>query len=146
MVDVGQKPKTARSATARARVRMSPALRERLIRGDLPKGDAMAVVRIAAIMATKETPRLIPLCHPLPLVGVDVQVLALDLDGVEIRVTTRCTAETGVEMEAMTGAAIGALTLYDMVKGVERGVRVEDVCLLSKSGGRSGNHDAEDVR
>ncbi len=137
MVDVGHKPATQRQAKARARLRLAPATLELLRAGDLPKGDALAVARIAGIQAAKRTPELIPLCHPLPLSAVAVD-LTLEADGVLIEATAKTTANTGVEMEAMTAAAVAALALYDMVKGVERGAAIEGVWLLEKSGGKSG--------
>lgn len=137
MVDVGHKPPTQRQAKARARLRVSPATLELLSAGSLPKGDALAVARIAGIQAAKRTPELIPLCHPLPLSAVAVD-LSLEADGVLIEATAKTTANTGVEMEAMTAAAVAALALYDMIKGVERGAAIEGVWLLEKSGGKSG--------
>ena len=146
MVDVGGKEITPRRALARAVVRMSPQTAELVRSRDLPKGDVAATARIAGIQAAKRTAELVPLCHPLPLSLVDVEV---DVDPqageVAITVEARTTAQTGVEMEAMTGAAVAALTVYDMVKGVERGARVEEVALLLKSGGRSGEYRASTV-
>ena len=140
MVDVGAKEVTARRAVARAVVRMTPATAERVAAGDAPKGDVLGVARIAGIQAAKRTGELIPLCHPIGLDHVDVDA---ELDAaagtVTLTATAAVTARTGVEMEAMTAAAVAALTVYDMVKGLERGVRVEAVELLSKSGGRSGD-------
>lgn len=137
MVDVGAKEVTARRAVAEAVVHLSPETRDRFFGGGLEKGDAVAVVRLAAIMAAKRTPDLVPLCHPLPLTSVEVAIDPVD-EGARIQVTTAVVARTGVEMEAMTGAAVGAVALYDMVKGIERGVEIGPVRLLSKSGGRSG--------
>lgn len=138
MVDVGAKEVTVRIAVAEAHVAMSPRVREALFEGRLPKGDAAAVVRVAAIMAAKRTAELVPLCHPVGLDAVDVRVEPTP-EGARIEVTVRVEAKTGVEMEAMTGAAIGAVALYDMIKGLDRGVVVGPVQLLSKSGGRSGD-------
>ena len=137
MVDVGDKPVTDREAVAEGFVVMSPDLTERFFAGDLPKGDAAAVARVAGIMAAKRTAELIPLCHPIPLTGVD---LSLEPSGRGIRViaSVGTTDRTGVEMEAMTAVAVASLTIYDMVKGVERDVTIETVRLVSKSGGRSG--------
>ena len=137
MVDVGDKVVTDRKAVAEGFVVMSTDLTERFFAGDLPKGDAAAVARVAGIMAAKRTAELIPLCHPIPLTGVD---LSLEPSGRGIRViaSVRATNRTGVEMEAMTAVAVASLTIYDMVKGVEREVTIETVRLLSKSGGRSG--------
>lgn len=137
MVNVGGKEATDRIATAEAAVAMSSSTRDRLFGGELPKGDALAAVRLAGIMATKRTAELIPLCHPLSLTSVSVEV-APSAEGATITVTVATHDRTGVEMEAMTGAAVAALTMYDMVKGVERGVEVRSVRLLAKSGGRSG--------
>ena len=137
MVDVGDKEVTDREAVAEALVVMSAELADRFFAGDLPKGDAAAVARIAGISAAKKTADLIPLCHPISLTGVE---LALERSGRGIRVlaTVRTTGKTGVEMEAMTAVAVASLTIYDMVKGVERGVTVESIGLVRKSGGRSG--------
>ena len=139
MVDVSAKPETERVAIARARVRMSPETAAAVAAGDAPKGDVVTVSRLAAIQAAKRTDELIPLAHTLPLSAVDADVSVDHGAGV---VTVTCTAtvvgRTGVEMEAMVGASVGALTVYDMVKGIERGVAVEDVVLLEKRGGRSG--------
>ena len=140
MVDVGEKATTSRTAVAEATVAMSPEIRDRLFAGDLPKGDALGVARVAAIMAAKQTPALIPLCHPIPVDGVDVEIEEHPA-GARIVVTARTTAKTGIEMEAMTAAAIGALAVYDMVKGLDRGVEVGAVRLLHKSGGKSGQWD-----
>ena len=139
MVDVGDKPATDRRAVARAVVRMSPATAAAVAAGDGPKGDVMGTARIAGIQAAKRTGELIPLCHPLGLDHVDV-VAEVDTEAGAVTLTAeaRVTARTGVEMEAMTAAAVAALTVYDMVKGLERGVIVEEVALLEKSGGRSG--------
>ncbi len=141
MVDVSQKPATVRIARAAATVRLEPAVRDRLLRGDLPKGEALATARIAGIQAAKETSRLIPLCHPLPLSHAAVDFAALGDDRVEVLAEARTTAATGVEMEAMTAAAVAALTIYDMVKGLCRGARIEGIELRHKSGGRSGTWD-----
>ena len=138
MVDVSAKSETMRSAIAEAHVRMSPAVVEQLFAGELPKGDALGVVRVAAIMAAKRTPELVPLAHPLPLDSVAVDVERVD-DGARIVVTAVVTAKTGVEMEAITGAAVGAVTLYDMVKGLDKGVEIGPIRLLAKTGGKSGD-------
>jgi cyclic pyranopterin phosphate synthase len=138
MVDVGDKPATRRRAVAEAIVTMTPETAAAFFGGDLPKGDAVAVVRLAAIMAAKRTPDLIPLCHPVSLTAVDVVIEHSD-SGIRIAVTAETTGPTGVEMEAITGAALGAVTLYDMVKGLERGVTIGPVRLVQKSGGRSGD-------
>jgi cyclic pyranopterin phosphate synthase len=137
MVDIGDKAVTDREAVAEGVVTMSPELVERFFAGDLPKGDAAAVARIAGITAAKKTSDLIPLCHPISLTGVEVS-LTRSGRGIGVLATVRTTGRTGVEMEAMTAVAVAALTIYDMVKGVERGVTVESIGLLRKSGGRSG--------
>jgi cyclic pyranopterin phosphate synthase len=137
MVDVGAKEVTDRRALARATVRMSPDTAALVQAGRAPKGDVAATARIAGIQAAKRTADLIPLCHPLPLSFVDVQV-ALDAAAglVTLTAEARTSGRTGVEMEAMTACAVAALTVYDMVKGVERGVEIGEVTLLEKTGGR----------
>ncbi len=137
MVDVGAKAVTGRVAVAEAQVLMSDEVRRRLFEGDLPKGDALGVARVAAIMAAKQTSNLVPLCHPISIDGVDVEI-AESPNGATVTVTARTTAKTGIEMEAMTAASIGAIAIYDMVKGLDRGVEVGSVRLLHKSGGKSG--------
>jgi cyclic pyranopterin monophosphate synthase len=137
MVDVGAKPVTAREAVARGAITVSAAV-QRLVRsGQVRKGNPLEAARLAGIMAAKRTSEIIPLCHPIALTHVEVDIAATRR-GYRITATTRTTAQTGVEMEAMTAASVAALTVYDMVKGVERGVVVEAVELLEKSGGRSG--------
>jgi cyclic pyranopterin monophosphate synthase len=140
MVDVGEKPATERRAVARAVVRVSAETARKVLAGDAPKGDVIGVARIAGIQAAKRTAELIPLCHPLPLsfVGVEAQI---DMDTGQITLTAeaRTTGPTGVEMEAMTAASVASLTVYDMVKGIERGAEIAEVALLEKSGGRSGH-------
>ena len=138
MVDVGGKQITRRRAVAEAVIEMSSDVKRRLFAGDLPKGDALAVTRVAAIMGAERTSDLIPLCHPIGLDSVEVAVTKVDA-GARIEVTCEVEARTGVEMEAMTGASVGALTLYDMIKGLDRGAQVGLVRLLAKSGGRSGD-------
>ena len=130
MVDVGGKPLSRRRATASARVRMAAETARRL--RDLPKGDALVTAQLAGIMAAKRTAELIPLCHPLPLTSIGVQVVA-DTSSVEIMATVETTAQTGVEMEALTAASVAALTVYDMAKAVDKGMVVEDVKLVEKT-------------
>jgi cyclic pyranopterin phosphate synthase len=130
MVDVGAKPSARRRARARAFVRMSPGTAERL--GDLPKGDVLTTAQLAGIMAAKRTAELIPLCHPLPLSHVGVR-LEVEAGGVAIEASAETTAQTGVEMEALTAASVAALTVYDMVKAVDKDMVVEDVRLLEKT-------------
>jgi cyclic pyranopterin phosphate synthase len=139
MVDVGEKPATERRALARAVVRVSAATAAAVIAGDAPKGDVIGVARIAGIQAAKRTSELIPLCHPLALSFVGVEGV-IDAAAGEIVLTAeaRTTGPTGVEMEALTAASVAALTVYDMVKGIERGATIVEVALLQKSGGRSG--------
>jgi cyclic pyranopterin phosphate synthase len=135
MVDVGDKQVTERRAVARAVVRMAAATLDAVRRGDAPKGDVIGTARIAGIQAAKRTAELVPLCHPLPLSFVDVSAELREGEVVLIA-EARTSAQTGVEMEAMTAAAVAALTVYDMVKGLERGVEIVEVALLEKSGGR----------
>ena len=130
MVDVGGKPLSRRRAIASAQVRMAAETARRL--RELPKGDALVTAQLAGIMAAKRTAELIPLCHPLPLSSIDVQVVAGDVS-VEITATVETTAQTGVEMEALTAAAIAALTVYDMAKAVDKGMVVDDVKLVQKT-------------
>lgn len=139
MVDIGTKAVTDRRAVARATVRMAPATAAAVRDGNAPKGDVIAVARIAGIQAAKRTSELIPLCHGLPLSFVDV-VAEVDAEAGVVTLTTdaRTSAQTGVEMEALTAASVAALTVYDMVKGIEKGVEIAEVVLLEKSGGRSG--------
>ncbi|MDQ3030416.1 MAG: cyclic pyranopterin monophosphate synthase MoaC [Actinomycetota bacterium] len=140
MVDVGDKDVTLRQATARAVLRMTPATARRLVEGRLPKGEAMAVARLAGIMAAKRTPELIPLCHSVALASVEIEV-EVDIEGGLATVISQVRAadRTGVEMEALVAASVATLTLYDMVKAVERGAVVERVELLRKSGGARGD-------
>ena len=140
MVDVSDKEVTVRRAVARAVVRMTPQTAQLVAAGDAPKGDVIGVARIAGIQAAKRTHELIPLCHQLPLsfVGVDATI-DVAAGVIELTAEARTTARTGVEMEALTAASVAALTIYDMVKGVERGAVIEWIELLEKSGGRSGH-------
>ena len=145
MVDVGDKATTERRAVARARLRMAPETARAVERGDGPKGEVLGVARIAGIQAAKRTADLIPLCHPLPLSFVDVSAsVDAEAGAVELLAEARTVGQTGVEMEAMTAASVAALTVYDMVKGLERGVAIESVVLVSKSGGRSGEWRLEE--
>jgi cyclic pyranopterin phosphate synthase len=137
MVDVGAKPVSERTATARARVAMLPATAALIRSGGAKKGDVLGVARIAGIMAAKRTAELIPLCHPLPISAVSVE-LEVSGDAVEIAATVRTSGQTGVEMEALTAASVTALTVYDMCKSVDRGMRIEAVRLTHKAGGKSG--------
>ncbi|MDQ6817244.1 MAG: cyclic pyranopterin monophosphate synthase MoaC [Actinomycetota bacterium] len=139
MVDVGAKPVSERRALARAVVRVSPETARAILAGDAPKGDVIGVARIAGIQAAKRTGELIPLCHPLALsfVGVDGSVDP-EAGVITLVAEARTTGQTGVEMEALTAAAVAGLTVYDMVKGIERGAEIAEIALLEKSGGRSG--------
>ncbi len=143
MVDVTHKTTTEREAVASCNVHMTDSTVARLREGKLDKGDALEVARIAGIMAAKRTSDLIPLCHPIPIAAVDISFEEVST-GLAIRATVKTTARTGVEMEALTAVTIAALTVYDMVKGTERGVEVSDVRLLRKSGGRSGTWQRHD--
>jgi cyclic pyranopterin phosphate synthase len=138
MVDVSHKAETERRALARARVVMSRESRRRLAAGAVEKGSVLGVARIAGIQAAKRTAELIPLCHALPLASVRVEFRFAGTDALEIEVEARTTARTGVEMEALTGAAVAALTVYDMLKAIEKGIVIEQVELLEKDGGKSG--------
>lgn len=143
MVDVSDKSVTRREAVASATVHLKPETRALMLAGEAPKGDVLATARLAGIMAAKRTPELIPLCHPL-----EVDEIAIDFEvpkdqstvGITARVATE--AKTGVEMEALTAAAVAALTLYDMLKGVEKGIRITDLHLVRKTGGKSGDYNA----
>jgi cyclic pyranopterin phosphate synthase len=137
MVDVGGKERTERVAVATARLRMQPETIARIREGRVEKGDVLAAARLAGVMATKRTPDLIPLCHPIALTGVTMEV-SLDEAGVSVRAEVKTLDRTGVEMEALTAAATAALTVYDMVKSVDRGMVIESLQLEHKAGGRTG--------
>lgn len=139
MVDVGEKEVTRRSASAQAVVSMQPQTLSLILSGDMPKGDVFACARIAGIMAAKRTWELIPMCHPLPIEGIEMEITPIADTDVRIVSTLRCTHKTGIEMEALTAASVAALTLYDMCKAVDRGMVIRDVMLLRKSGGKSGD-------
>ncbi|MEG4939020.1 cyclic pyranopterin monophosphate synthase MoaC [Microcoleus sp. F4-D5] len=141
MVDVSAKEPSVRQAVAAGRVRMLPETFAAIEAGNAPKGDVLGTARLAGIMAAKQTAHLIPLCHPLPLSSVEVQVIAdAGLPGYQIRATVKIKAETGVEMEALTAVSVAALTLYDMAKGLEKSIAIESIRLVSKSGGKSGDY------
>ena len=139
MVDVGAKRTTQREAVAAATVRMSPATLGKLVERALPKGDVLTTAKVAGVLAAKQTPSLIPLAHPLALASVDI---TFDLDPpsgtIEVRAIVRCEGKTGVEMEAMTACAVAALTIYDMCKSAEKGIVIDGLQLMRKSGGKSG--------
>lgn len=139
MVDVGEKEVTRRLASAQAVVSMQPETLSLILSGGMPKGDVFACARIAGIMAAKRTWELIPMCHPLPIEGIEMEITPISDTDVRIASTLRCTHKTGIEMEALTAASVAALTLYDMCKAVDRGMVIRDVMLLRKSGGKSGD-------
>ncbi|NET26218.1 cyclic pyranopterin monophosphate synthase MoaC [Okeania sp. SIO1I7] len=143
MVDVSAKVPTVRQAEAGGQVRMSRETFEVIQAGNAPKGDVLGTAKLAGIMAAKQTAQLIPLCHPLPLQKIDVQLIAdPQLPGYQIRAMVKTKAETGVEMEALTAVSVAALTLYDMAKALEKSICIELIRLLSKSGGKSGDYSA----
>jgi cyclic pyranopterin monophosphate synthase len=149
MVDVSAKDSTERAATAQATVFLQPETLEKIQRGKIAKGDVLSVAQVAGVMGAKKTPDLIPMCHPILLTSVDIsfkEESQSDREGrcsITILATAKTTGPTGVEMEAMTAASVAALTIYDMCKAIDRGMSVSDVCLLSKSGGRSGTYRRE---
>ena len=143
MVDVSEKTPTERVAVAEGRVVMLPKTLDAVLKGDARKGDVLGAARIAGILAAKRTHELIPLCHPLPLTKVEVEIKPdRDLPGLIVRATTKVTGRTGVEMEALTAVAIACLTVYDMAKALERGMRIEAIRLIEKRGGKSGIYQA----
>jgi len=140
MVDVSAKPVTDRTATARAQVIMNPATLAMIEAGTAKKGDVLGVARLAGIMAAKRTAELIPLCHPLPITAIAVDLTPdRQASAIDIAATVRTTGQTGVEMEALTAASVAALTVYDMCKSVDRGMRIEGVRVVHKAGGKSGD-------
>lgn len=143
MVDVSGKEETSRTATARGRIVMAPATLALIREGRAGKGDVLGVARLAGIMAAKRTPDLIPLCHPLMISKVTVDLEPEGEDAVAIEATVKVTGRTGVEMEALTAVTVAALTVYDMVKAVDRSMRIEDVRLVHKAGGKSGEFRGE---
>ncbi|MBH8565170.1 cyclic pyranopterin monophosphate synthase MoaC [Nostoc sp. CENA67] len=141
MVDISGKAATVRQAVAAAKVRMLPETLAAIQAGNTPKGDVLATARLAGIMAAKQTAALIPLCHPLPLQKITVEITPdLELPGYQIHATVKTKAETGVEMEALTAVSIAALTLYDMAKALEKSMQIESIRLVSKTGGKSGDY------
>lgn len=143
MVDVSDKPDTDRLARATGSIRMKPETLAAIISAEVKKGDVLGVARIAGIMAAKKTSELIPLCHPIPISDVQVALTADDsLPGVRCEASVRTIGKTGVEMEALTAVAVACLTIYDMIKAVERGVRIEGIHLVEKQGGKSGHYQA----
>lgn len=139
MVDVGAKDVTTREAAAQAVVTMRPETRALILAGDAPKGDVLAAARIAGVMAAKQTSSLIPLCHPLPLDSLQIELTPRGNNQIYITAAARCSYKTGVEMEALTAAAVAALTIYDMCKAVDRAMEIGEIYLLKKSGGKSGD-------
>ena len=139
MVDVSAKSETVRQARAQGWLTMSPEALHRFREGSLDKGDAAAVARVAGISAAKKTSDLIPLCHPLKLAGVSVDITPRPPDKIEVTATVRCTERTGVEMEALTSVSVACLTLYDMLKSLDKGITIGPIQLLEKSGGKSGD-------
>ena len=144
IVDIGDKAVTRRRAVAQARVLAQPETIATIMGGGLKKGDALAVARIAGIMAAKKTSELIPLCHPIALTKVSVEIEADGTASILIQATAETTGQTGVEMEALVAASTAALTLYDMAKAIDRGMTITDLCLLEKSGGKSGDFSRPD--
>lgn len=142
MVDVSDKAETHRTAVARGRIVMAPETLALIRQGQIGKGDVLGIARIAGIMAAKRTSDLIPLCHPLALTKVTVDLTIAEPDAVEIEALAKVTGQTGVEMEALTAVTVAALTIYDMCKAADRGMRVEAVRLVHKSGGKSGTYEA----
>jgi cyclic pyranopterin phosphate synthase len=138
MVDVTQKPDTERIAVAKGTVKMQPETFQLIKKGQMAKGDVLAVAQVAGISAAKQTPHLIPMCHPIAIDSVAMDFELKEPDTIEVTATVKCTGKTGVEMEAVTAVSIGALTIYDMCKAVDRGMRMENVRLVKKSGGKSG--------
>jgi cyclic pyranopterin phosphate synthase len=143
MVDVGDKEATARTATAKGAVVMAPETLTMIVEGKAKKGDVLAVARLAGIMAAKRTPELIPLCHPLMLTKVTVDLTPAPPDRVEIAATVKLTGRTGVEMEALTAVSVAALTVYDMCKAADRAMRITGIRLTHKAGGKSGEYEAD---
>jgi cyclic pyranopterin phosphate synthase len=143
MVDVSAKPETERVAIARGSVLMAQATLERIMAGGIAKGDVLSVARLAGIMGAKRTPDLIPLCHPLALTSASVELTCdPQRNAVDITATCKLTGRTGVEMEALTAVAVAALTVYDMCKAIDRGMRIAEIRLMHKSGGKSGRYEA----
>lgn len=145
MVNIGAKPITQRQAQAQAVLTMQPKTLRMILDGTAPKGDVFACARIAGIMAAKRTAELIPMCHPIPIESADVAIEAISDTQLRIISTLRCSHKSGIEMEALTAASIAALTIYDMCKAVDRGMRIDQTLLLHKSGGKSGEYHAEEV-
>ncbi|RMF22883.1 MAG: cyclic pyranopterin monophosphate synthase MoaC [Cyanobacteria bacterium J083] len=143
MVDISHKPSTIRQAIAAAEIKMKPATLAKIMAGDTPKGDIINTAKVAGIMAAKQTSDLIPLCHPLPLHNIEIDVIAdPNLPGYQLQGTVKTKAETGVEMEALTAVSVAALTLYDMAKALEKSMVIQNIRLLAKTGGKSADYQA----
>ena len=141
MVDIAEKPATHREALATGIVRLTPKVLHPIVSGQMPKGDVLAVARVAGIMAAKKTPELIPLCHPLPITSVNLEFTPNENQStITIAATVKVEGKTGVEMEALTAVSVAALTIYDMCKAVDKGIVIADVCLMKKTGGKSGTY------
>lgn len=139
MVDITEKEATHRTAEAEARIVMKPETLDLMMSGNLPKGEVFSTARIAGVQACKRTSELIPLCHPLPLTNVEISFTRLDSSCLQVRASCHVRAQTGVEMEALTAVSVASLTIYDMVKAIEKGVTIENIALISKQGGKSGD-------
>ena len=141
MVDVAEKPVTHREAIATGIVRLTPKVLHLIVSGQMPKGDVLAVARVAGIMAAKKTPELIPLCHPLPITSITIEFTPNESQStITIAATVKVEGKTGVEMEALTAVSVAALTIYDMCKAVDKGIVISDICLMKKTGGKSGTY------
>jgi cyclic pyranopterin phosphate synthase len=140
MVDISDKKETRREAVAKSRITMKPETLDRIRQGRVSKGDVLAVAQVAGVMAAKKTWELIPMCHPLPLTGVDISFAFVAPDTLEVEATVKTTSKTGVEMEALTAVSAAALTVYDMCKAMDKGMVIGPTCLMSKAGGKSGDY------
>ncbi|CAJ1001693.1 MULTISPECIES: cyclic pyranopterin monophosphate synthase MoaC [Brevibacillus] len=140
MVDISDKKETRREAVAKSRITMKPETLDRIRQGRVSKGDVLAVAQVAGVMAAKKTWELIPMCHPLPLTGVDISFAFVAPDTLEVEATVKTTGKTGVEMEALTAVSAAALTVYDMCKAMDKGMVIGPTCLMSKTGGKSGDY------
>ncbi len=142
MVDVTEKSVTARTALARGRIRLTPAILKAILDQAVPKGDVFGVARVAGILAAKQTDRLIPMCHPLPLTGCEVEFAILEEElAIEATCLAKVEGKTGIEMEALTAVSVALLSIYDMCKAIDKGMVIEDICLLKKTGGKSGTYE-----
>jgi cyclic pyranopterin monophosphate synthase len=141
MVDIAEKPVTHREAIAKGIVHLTPKVLHLIVSGQMPKGDVLAVARVAGIMAAKKTPELIPLCHSLPITSINIEFTPNENQStITIAATVKVEGKTGVEMEALTAVSVAALTIYDMCKAVDKGIVISDVCLIKKTGGKSGTY------